>query len=310
MTKRRVLLTGATGAIGGLLVEPLLAAGHDLRALVRDPERARAALPDDVALAVGDVFAERGLGEALRGVDVAYYLVHAMGRGNARDFAAADRRGARAFASAARAAGVQRVVYLGAMTAPGGPSSHHMRSRAEVAVELTTHGPETIHAKAAMVISERSSSFQILHRLVERLPVMVLPTWVNTDSQPIAERDVIAALERLAVREDLPPEVELGGADVLSYREMMGRYARIAGLRGRPGLPVPVVTPRLSALWVSLVSQQEYALVRPLVDGLREETRVTHPPPAGVNDAPMGFDDAVREALAGRRGATAAGGRP
>lgn len=280
-----ILVTGATGYVGGRLIERL--AGRNLRALARDPSRARLPVP----VVRGDVVSGEGLDRALDGVDVAYYLVHAMGASG--DFAERDRRGARRFGEAARRAGVGRVVYLGGLE---GAVSEHLRSREEVAAILAEHVP-TVHARAAMVIGEGSASFVMLRKLTERLPAMIAPRWLDTRSQPIAVRDVVGALAALAEHADPPAEVQLGGADVLSYREMVRRVARVRGLRPRAVVPVPVLTPRLSSYWVGLVTGVELALVMLLVEGLSAEMIVRTPPPPGINDAPLGFDDAVRAAL-------------
>jgi uncharacterized protein YbjT (DUF2867 family) len=283
--RQTILVTGATGYVGGRLIEQL--GDRNVRALARDP--ARASLPVEVVR--GDVVSGAGLDRALDGVDVAYYLVHAMGaRG---DFAERDRRGARTFGEAARRAGVRRVVYLGGLE---GAASEHLRSREEVAAILAEHVP-TVHARAAMVIGAGSASFVMLRKLTERLPAMVTPRWLDTRSQPIAVRDVVGALAALAAHDDPPAEVQLGGADVLTYREMVERVARLRGLRPRVVVPVPVLTPRLSSYWVRLVTGVDLALVVPLVEGLAAEMTVKTPPPPGVNDAPLGFDDAVRAAL-------------
>jgi uncharacterized protein YbjT (DUF2867 family) len=293
----RILLTGATGAIGGRLLPALTERGRPVRALVRNP--ARAGLPAGVQTVKGDVFAGEGLDEALDGVDVAYYLIHAMGRGNKGDFAELDRRGARAFGEAAERAGVRRLVYLGGLGGKQAEESHHLQSRLEVARILAAHVPEPVHARAAMVIASDSQSFVILRHLVSRLPVMICPEWVGTRSQPIAARDVTHALRALGEVDGVPEEAELGGAEVLTYREMMLRTADALGRRRPPMVPVPFMTPRLSSLWVSLFGGVEYPLVRPLVEGLRAEMIVATPPPPGVNDAPLGFDAAVAEAIAG-----------
>jgi uncharacterized protein YbjT (DUF2867 family) len=287
-----VLVTGATGYVGGLLLDELLAAGHRVRALARNPDRAD--LPDGVEVAKGDVVSGDGLAAALEGVEVAYYLVHSMGRGNQDDFAEKDRRGARNFGRAAREAGVQRVIYLGGLEG----ESDHLRSREEVAEILGDFVAGTIHVRAAMIIGAGSTSFIMLRSLVQRLPAMIAPKWIETRTQPVAVGDVVRALAALAVLEDAPAEVELGGADVLSYGDMLDRYADIAGLRRRPRIPVPVLTPRLSSYWVGFVTPVETALAKPLVQGLSAEMLVRNPPPQGINDNPMGFDDAVRAALA------------
>ena len=293
-----ILVTGATGYVGGRLVAGLLDKGLRVRALARDPARAR--LPEPVEVAQGDVVSGDGLAEALEGVAVAYYLVHAMGRGNgpAASFAERDRRGARNFGEAAKAAGVRRVIYLGGLEGAGGKVSEHLRSREEVATILADSVPETVHVRAAMVIGDGSASFVMLRSLVERLPAMVTPRWIDTRSQPVAIDDVVGTLAELAVRDEVPAEVQLGGAEVITYREMMQRTARALGRRPPLVVRVPVLTPRLSSYWVGFVTPVEAALARPLVEGLSAEMIVRTPPPDGLNDDPMSFDDAVRSALA------------
>jgi uncharacterized protein YbjT (DUF2867 family) len=290
----RCLVTGATGYVGGRLVPRLLAAGHEVRCLTRDPRRLRdVPWAANVSVVAGDVAEDAGLPEALAGVDVAYYLVHSMGSGD-DDFAETDRRAARTFGAAARDAGVARIVYLGGLE---GRESEHLRSREEVAQILADHVPGTVHARAAMVIGARSTSFRMLSHLVDRLPVMLTPRWIDTRTQPIAIRDVVSALSALATFDDPPAEVQLGGADVLAYRDMMVRYARISGRREPRMVSVPVLTPRLSSYWVGLVTPVSPGVARPLVRGLSAEMLVRRPPPPGLNDRPLGFEAAVREAL-------------
>jgi uncharacterized protein YbjT (DUF2867 family) len=293
--RKTILLTGATGYIGGRLAPALLDAGHEVRCLVRRPERAT--LPAGAQVHQGDLLTGEGLDEALAGVDVAYYLAHSMGGGEGGDFAARDRRAARTFATAARAAGVRRVIYLGGLEGANGHVSEHLASREEVAQILRDEGPPLVHVRAAMVIGDGSASFQILGHLVKRLPLMVTPRWIDTRSQPVAIADVVGALTALAVHDDPPGDVQLGGADVLTYREMMGRLAAASGRRRPAVIRLPVLTPRLSSYWVALVTPVDFGLVRPLVDGLAAEMVVREPPPPGINDRPLGFEAAVRDAM-------------
>ncbi|KPC60231.1 SDR family oxidoreductase [Streptomyces chattanoogensis] len=298
------LVTGATGYIGGRLVPELLAEGHRVRCLARSPGTLRdhpwAGSAEVVRGDVGDAGSVRA---AMRGIDVAYYLVHAMGTG--RGFEERDRRAARIFGEQARAAGVRRIVFLGALTPAGVPEerlSPHLRSRAEVARLLLASGVPTTVLRAAVIIGSGSASFEMLRYLTERLPVMVTPSWVHTRIQPIAVRDVLRTLVGSA---HMPPEVnrafDIGGPDVLTYREMMRRYAAIAGLPPRAIIPVPVLTPRLSSYWVGLVTPVPWAIARPLVESLRYEvvcredditTWVPSPP-----GAPLDFSTAVSLAL-------------
>jgi uncharacterized protein YbjT (DUF2867 family) len=296
---RRILLTGATGYVGGSLLPILLEDGHHVRALARDEARARGSLPEEVEIAEGDVVGGTGLAEALDGIGVAYYLVHSMGRGSgsADEFAERDRRAAHNFGRAAADAGVERIVYLGGLEGlTSGDKSEHLRSREEVAEILAEHVP-TVHVRAAMVIGSDSASFVMLRSLVHRLPVMIVPRWLDTRTQPVAIDDVTRTLAALADLPDPPSEVQLGGADVLSYREMMESYARVSGRRKPLVVRVPVLSPRLSSYWVGLVTPVEMGLVKPLIDGMTSEMVVKDPPPPGLNDDPLGFDDAVRSAL-------------
>jgi uncharacterized protein YbjT (DUF2867 family) len=279
-----ILVTGATGYVGSRLTEALLEGGHAVRTLSR-----RGAGQGDAR--TGDVFSGEGLHEALEGVKTAYYLVHSMGAG---DFAARDRQAAINFAEAAKDA--DRVVYLGGL---GAEDSEHLRSRHEVAQQLRARlGDKVVYVRAAMIIGPGSASYDILEHLVRRLPVMIVPRWLDTKTQPIALQDVIGTLVLIAETEHAPGELQLGGADVLTYREMMRRAARIMGRRPPLVVRVPVLTPRLSSYWVALVTPVSYGLVRPLVDGLGAEMLVTSPPPPGFNDTPLDFDAAVRAALA------------
>ncbi|MEV6836614.1 SDR family oxidoreductase [Streptomyces sp. NPDC051133] len=300
----RCLVTGATGYIGGRLVPELLTAGHRVRCLARSPGKLRDhPWADEVEIVRGDVTDAGSVAEAMRDVDVAYYLVHALGSG--KDFEAADRRAARIFGERARAAGVRRIVYLGGLTPAGVPEedlSPHLRSRAEVGRVLLASGVPTAVLRAAVVIGSGSASFEMLRHLTERLPVMVTPSWVHTRIQPIAVRDVLRLLAGCArLPGDVNRTFDIGGPEVLTYRDMMLRYARVAGLPPRVILPVPVLTPGLSSLWVGLVTPVPASLARPLTESLRHEvvcherdiTRYVPDPPGH----PLGFDEAVRLAL-------------
>ncbi|CAM5669605.1 hypothetical protein SGLAM104S_01153 [Streptomyces glaucescens] len=293
----RCLVTGATGYIGGRLVPELLTAGYRVRCLARSPGKLRDhPWADDAEIVRGDVTDDASTGAALRDVDVAYYLVHALGTG--KDFEETDRRAATVFARQARAAGVRRIVYLGGLTPAGVPErdlSPHLRSRAEVGRVLLASGVPTAVLRAAVILGSGSASFEMLRYLTERLPVMVTPSWVHTRIQPVAVRDVLRALVGSA---GMPAEVnrtfDIGGPEVLTYRDMMLRYARVAGLPRRLMLPVPLLTPSLSSHWVGLVTPVPASIARPLAESLRHEV-VCHehdiaryvPDPPGH---PLGFD--------------------
>ena len=270
----RALVTGATGFVGGRLVEALAADGVEVRALVRDAGRARHLAEAGHELHEGDVLRPETLRGAGRGVDVAYYLVHAMGRGSNGDFAERERRSARGFAEMAKAEGVERVVYLGGLGDQ--PQSEHLRSRHATAEILSEAGPPLTYLRAAMVVGSASESFRTLRYLVERLPAMIAPAWLTTPTQPIGIDDTVAYLSRTPeVPESAGREVQIGGPDVVSYGEMLDVMAVALGRRPRPRLPVPFVTPKLSSLWIGLVTPVDAGVARPLVEGLSTPTVVT-----------------------------------
>ena len=269
----RIALTGATGYIGGRLLHGLEARGERVRCLSRRPDFLSARVGPRTEVVHGDVLRPETLRRALDGVETAYYLVHSMG--SAGSFVQADRQAASAFAAAAHAADVRRIVYLGGLGR--GELSEHLASRQEVGRILRESGVPTIEFRSSIVIGSGSASFEMLRALVERLPVMVTPRWVNTRTQPIAIEDVIAYL--LAALDHQPEggEIfEIGGADVCSYLDLMREYADLRGLRRRM-VPVPVLTPRLSSLWLHLVTPVYAGIGRELVDSLRNETVVNDP---------------------------------
>ena len=236
-----------------------------------------------------------GLGD---GIDVAYYLIHSMGRGGDAEFGERERRAARSFAEAMRAGGVSRVIYLGGLGDE--PSSEHLRSRHETAEVLSDEGPPLTYFRAAMVVGAGSESYRTLRSLVERLPVMIAPAWLRTPTQPIAVGDVLAYLEAApTVEGSAGREIQIGGPDVLSYGEMLDRMADALGKRRRPRVPVPLLTPWLSSLWIGLVTPVDAGVARPLVEGLSTETVVTDPSGMRLLDVePTPFDEALRLTLA------------
>jgi uncharacterized protein YbjT (DUF2867 family) len=290
-----ILVVGASGYLGGRLVPLLAERGHELTLLARDPRPLAARFPD--ARVVGADLLDPGtLSPALAGIDVAYYLAHSMGEGEA-GFAERDRRAARDFALAAAAAGVERIVYLGGLGDDTTGLSRHLASRHEVGAELASHGIPVTEFRAAIVIGSGSASFEILRHLTERLPVMITPRWVGTRCQPIAVRDVLDYLVGALDHPEVQGVVEIGGPDVLSYGDMMLTYARQRGLR-RLMIPVPVLTPRLSSYWVGLVSPVPAGIARPLIEGLRNEVVVQHPGPArAFGLSPLPYPEALRQAI-------------
>ena len=268
-----VLVTGATGYVGGRLVPRLLEGGRSVRVLARDPARL-AGRPwiGRVEVARGDVHDPASLASALAGVEVAYYLVHSMADHDA--FATRDRDAARAFGEASRAAGVRRIVYLGGLGAADDGLSDHLRSRQETGDALRAAGVPVTELRAAVIVGSGSISFEMIRWLVERLPVMVCPRWVYQRIQPIAIHDVLSYLVAAPdVAGAAGQVVEIGGSDVLTYREMMLGYAERRGLRRRL-VPVPVLTPRLSSHWVRWMTPVPASVARPLVEGLRNEVIV------------------------------------
>ena len=290
----RTLVTGATGFVGGRLAAALAERGADVRCLVRDRGRAGQLAEAGHELHEGDVLDAGSLRGAGEGVETAYYLVHSMGRGGGREgFAERERRAAANFARMASAEGVERIVYLGGL---GDERSEHLRSRAATAAALAEHGPPLAYFRAAMVIGAGSESYRTVRHLVERLPAMIAPAWLRNRTQPIAIADVLEYLVQATERpEAAGQEIQIGGPDVLTYSELLGLMADVLGKRRRPQLPVPLLSPRLSSLWIGLITPVDAGVARPLIESLASETIVTDPEPAALFDVePMGCLDALR----------------
>ena len=294
-THESILLTGATGYVGGRLLPLLEARGLRVRCLTRHPGALRPRVGADTEVVAGDVSVPATLLPAFAGVTTAYYLVHSMGA--AGHFVEDDRAAAEAFGAAARSAGVRRIVYLGGLGG-GTELSDHLASRQEVGRVLSASGVPVVEFRASIIIGSGSFSFEMVRALSERLPVMVTPRWVRTPAQPIAIEDVLAYL--LAAL-DAPPEVqgvfEIGGADRTSYLGVMEEYSRQRGLR-RLMIPVPFLTPTLSSLWLRLITPLYAPVGRALIEGVRNETVVRDDRALRVfNVKPRGLREAVRRAL-------------
>lgn len=266
----KILLTGATGYIGGRLLRAIESAGLPLRCMVRNPDRLQGRVASTTEIAAGDCLDTDSLKSAMQGVYTAYYLVHSMG--NAESFEEQDKRAARNFAAAAQAAGVRRIIYLGGLGE--GALSPHLRSRQEVGAILRAAGLSVVEFRASIVIGSGSLSFEIIRALVERLPVMICPRWVAVESQPIGVEDLIGYLVAAL---DLPIDetrvIETGGPDRVSYRDIMGEYAHQRGLH-RWMISIPILTPRLSSLWLGLVTPVYARVGRKLIDSIRNKTIV------------------------------------
>jgi uncharacterized protein YbjT (DUF2867 family)/uncharacterized protein YndB with AHSA1/START domain len=273
---QHVLVTGATGYIGGRLVPELLEQGHKVRCLARTPAKLED-LPwvDNVEVVKGDINDKDSLKDALEGIESAYYLVHSMEQSSSGTFAGRDRKAARAFRQAADEANVKRVIYLGGLGDDDDPHlSPHLSSRHEVGNILADGKTATIELRAAIIIGSGSASFEMLRNLVEVLPVMITPKWVNTRVQPIAIRDVLYYLINSLDIEEKDQVIEIGGPDVLTYKEVMQRYAKHAGMKRRHIVTVPLLTPHLSSHWIGLVTPLPTSLAKPLVNGLMNEVIV------------------------------------
>ncbi len=296
-TQPLILLTGATGYVGGRLLTRLEAAGYRVRCLTRRPEELEIRDASRVQAVYADVLHPEGLTEAMRGGTVAYYLVHSMG--SADGFEEKDRQAARNFAGAARAAGVQRIIYLGGLGEKSPEMSEHLRSRQEVGDILRSSGVDVIEFRASIVIGSGSLSFELVRALVERLPVMIAPRWVGVPTQPIAIDDLLAYLLAAATLPTTGSRIfEIGGADRVTYGGIMREYARQRDLR-RLIIPVPFLTPRLSSLWLGLVTPVYARVGRKLIESVRNPTVVTDPTAlTEFSVRPMSIKAAVARAIA------------
>ncbi len=294
-----IVVTGATGYIGGRLVPRLLDAGYRVRCLVRDASRLQGrAWHSEVELIEGDVLLPDSLPAAMHGAAAAYYLVHSLGAG--ADFSARDTQAARNFSLAAMGAGVGRIIYLGGLGDPATELSAHLRSRQQTGDALRESGLSVTEFRAGVIVGSGSLSFEMIRYLTERVPVMICPRWVYTRIQPIAVRNVLDYLvAALRVPDSSGQIIEIGGADVITYGEMLTFYAEVRGLR-RWLVPVPVLTPKLSSYWVHFVTPIPAAIARPLIAGLRNEIIVRDDLASRIFPTirPLDYRTAVRHALA------------
>lgn len=301
-----VLVTGATGFIGRRLTAELLNAGYRVRCMVR---REGTTLPDRADPVRGDMLEPATLANALEGIDTAYYLVHSMAAGRA-GFERRDRTAAENFVAAANRAGVRRVIYLGGLGETGDELSEHLKSRLEVAEILGSGTFATTFLRAAVIIGASGASFEMVRCLVNRLPLMITPLWVATRCQPIAVDDVIAYLTGcLADERTAGRTFDIGGPEVLTYREMMERFARIEGRRLYI-LPVPVLTPKLSSYWVGLITTVSPSVSMPLIEGLKNEVVCRENTIRDLIPIPLTpYDTAVIRALSELKSLPATAGR-
>jgi uncharacterized protein YbjT (DUF2867 family) len=288
----RVAVVGATGTIGRPLVDALAAAGHRVTAI----SRSGSSVPGAGAVKAADASDAAAMQDALDGAEVVYHLVHSLGRPG---FEALDRAAARAVASGAAAGGASQIVFLGGLGEEGADLSAHLRSRAETGAILVEGPVPVTTLRAAVVVAADSAAFETILALVDRLPVMVCPRWVSVETQPVALVDVTAALVAVCgLARSFGCTYDVGGPEVMTYRAMMERTARIRGRRPLL-IEVPVLTPWLSSLWLHLVTPVNAAVTRPLIEGLKIPTLARDDSIWElVPGSRTGFDEAVRAALA------------
>jgi uncharacterized protein YbjT (DUF2867 family) len=291
----RALVTGASGYVGSRLVRELHALGEPVGCVARDPSRV--AVDAAVTVHRGDMLDPDSLSAIGDGYTMAYYLVHSMGRGGGSDYEQRDALAASNFARFATDTGIDRVAYLGGLG--DRPGSQHLRSRLRVGEILRDEGPPLTWFRAGMVVGARSESYRTLRSLVERLPVMLAPSWLATPTQAIAIDDVLRYLiDCPRIPETRSREIQIGSAEILTYGQMLDRMADALGLQRRPRIPVPLLTPWLSSHWIGLITPVDAGVARPLIEGLSTDTTVTDPSGMALFDfLPRSFDQSLREAI-------------
>jgi uncharacterized protein YbjT (DUF2867 family) len=294
-----VLVTGASGYVGGRLLAQLAGSGLDVVASARSPHRVSA--PDGVTVHRADMLDPGSLAALPQGIEAAFYLVHSMGRGNDGNYERQDAQAAANFAHWAREAGVRQVVYLGGLG--DRPESTHLRSRLRVGEILRDEGPPLTWLRAGMVVGAGSESYRTLRYLVERLPVMLAPAWLTTPTQAIAIADVLDYLaQSLQIEAARGREIQIGSPEILTYGQMLDEMSDALGIRRRPRIPVPFLTPWWSSHWIGLVTPVDAGVARPLVEGLSTDTTVTDPSGMALFAiTPRPFAQALREAIEEQR---------